>query len=193
MESQRSTRNPRETQGSRSEAAPTDLTEQTRTEPHQDTTLSFMMTATFPSEIRTKEITGGFSGDPQELDSLDIQVFDLCDGNGYPAYYGGMVAGSIDERWEYVPASLGKPNYTFGRRLCSKIASTMKGNAARWWEEYCKAGHPRPNCWKLSSGAECAGTKPPTIVEVSLFELLREEFSTDDDQQSCIAELQRLK
>jgi hypothetical protein len=110
------------------------------------------MAAKFPADIKTKEITSAFSGDPQELDCLDIQIYDLCDGNGYPAYYGGSVTGSVDEGWEYVSAVAGKLNYAFGRRLCSKIAATMTGNAARWWEEYCKAGSPWPNCWKTASG-----------------------------------------
>ena len=161
--------------------------------PQRDTQIPTAMAAKFPTEIRTKEITSGFGGDPQDLDRLDIQVYDLCDGNGYPAYYGGLVTGSVDEGWEYVTASLGKSNYAFGCCLCSKIAATMQGNAARWWEEYCKAGSPRPNCWKPASGTQCPGTRPINTVEVSLYNLLREEFSTDDDQQACIAELQRLK
>jgi hypothetical protein len=45
----------------------------------------------------------------------------------------------------------------------------------------------------MASGTGCPGTKFIGMVEVSLYELLRNEFSTDDDQQSCIAELQRLK
>ena len=103
------------------------------------------------------------------------------------------MTGSVDEGWEYVTASAGKSNYAFGSRLCSKFAATMKGNAACWWEEYCKAGSPRPNCWKVASGTRCPGTRPIGTIEISLYDLLREEFSTDDDQQSCIAELQRLK
>ena len=162
-------------------------------DPRREVRPQVTMSSRFPSEIKMKGITIAFSGEPQELDTLDIQVFDLCDGNGYPAYYGGSVTGSVDEGWDYVSATIGKSNYAFGRRLCSNIASTLKGNAARWWEEYCKANLPRPNCWKLSEGSGCANTKPATIVEVSFFELLREEFSTEDDQQSSIAELQRLK
>jgi len=161
--------------------------------PQRDIQVPTTMTAKFPTEIRTKEITSGFGGDPQDLDRLDIQVYDLCDGNGYPAYYGGSVTGSVDEGWEYVTAASGKSNYAFGRRLCSKIAATMQGNAARWWEEYYKAGSPRPNCWKPASGTRCPKTRPINAVEVSLYNLLHEEFSTDDDQQACIAELQRLK
>jgi hypothetical protein len=128
------------------------------------------------------------------MDHLDIQVYDLCDGYGYPAYYRGSVTGSGDEGWDYVTASMGKSNYTLGRHLCSKIVATMKGNTACWWEEYCKAGSPHPNCWKVApSSTRYRSSRRKGTIEVSLYDLLCEEFSTVDNQQSCIAELKRLE
>jgi hypothetical protein len=82
------------------------------------------MPTTFPSEIKIKNIVK-FKGDPQQLSTLDVSIYDLCDGNNYPAYYGGTVTGSISTEYVYCDsATVGSAdNYTFGRRFCPKIVS----------------------------------------------------------------------
>jgi hypothetical protein len=49
-----------------------------------------VMPTTFPAKIEIKNIVK-FKGVPQQLSTLDISIYDLCDGDKYPAYYGGTV------------------------------------------------------------------------------------------------------
>jgi hypothetical protein len=83
-----------------------------------------IMPTTFPSEIKIINIVK-FKGDPQQLLTLDISIYDLCDGNNYPAYYGGTVTGSVSTEYVYCDsATVGSvDNYTFGRCFCSKIVT----------------------------------------------------------------------
>jgi hypothetical protein len=72
----RTQRSVRKTRGERR----TPREERTCLETRRSSLLLITIAAKFRTEIWTKGITGGFSGDPQELDSLDIQGFNLCDG-----------------------------------------------------------------------------------------------------------------
>jgi hypothetical protein len=152
------------------------------------------MPTTFPSEIKIKNIVK-FKGDPQQLSTLDISIYDLCDGNNYPAYYGGTVTGSISTEYVYCnSATVGSAdNYTFGRRFCSKIVSEFEGDAKLWWEDYIQGGGKRPNCWKSAVLNEVEGSKPDRIVELSLFDLLSAEFPAENDQQAADVELKRYR
>jgi hypothetical protein len=140
-----------------------------------------IMPTTFPSEIKIKNIVK-FKGDSQRLSALDISIYDLCDGNNYPAYYGGTVTGSISTEYVYCnSATVGSTdNYTFGRRFCSKIVSKFEGDAKLWWEDYIQSGGKRPNSWKSAVLNEVEGSKPDRIVEVSLFDLLSAEFPAEN-------------
>jgi hypothetical protein len=153
-----------------------------------------IMPTTFPSEIKIKNIVK-FKGDPQQLSTLDISIYDLCDGNNYPAYYGGTVTGSVSTEYVYCDsATVGSvDNYTFGRRFCSKIVSEFEGDAKLWWEDYIQGGGKRPNCWKSAALNEVEGSKPDRIVELSLFDLLSAEFPAENDQQAADVELKRYR
>jgi hypothetical protein len=152
------------------------------------------MPTTFPSEIKIKNIVK-FKGDPQQLSTLDISIYDLCNGNNYPAYYGGTVTGCISTEYVYcTSATVGSAdNYIFGRRFCSKIVSEFQGDAKLWWEDYIQGGGKRPNCWKSAVLNEVEGSKPDRIVELSLFDLLSAEFLAENDQQAADVELKRYR
>jgi hypothetical protein len=152
------------------------------------------MPTTFPAEIKIKNIVR-FKGDPQQLSTLDISIYDLCDGNNYPAYYGGTVTGSISTEYVYCTSGTvgSADNYIFGRRFCSKIVSEFEGDAKLWWEDYIQGGGKRPNCWKSAVLNEVEGSKPDRIVELSLFDLLSAEFPAENDQQAADVELKRYR
>ena len=153
------------------------------------------MPTTFPSEIKAKNIIVKFKGDPQQLASLDMSIYDLCDASNYPAYYGGTVIGSVSTEYVYCQSTTigSADNYTFGRRFCSRVACEFEGNAQLWWEDYIQSGGARPNCWKLSELNGVPGSKPDRITEVSLYELLSTEFSAENDQQAADVELKRYR
>jgi hypothetical protein len=119
-----------------------------------------IMPTIFPSEIKIKNIVK-FKGDPQQLSTLDISIYNLCDGNNYPAYYGGTVTGSISTEYMYCTSGTvcSADNYIFGRRFCSKIVSEFEGDAKLWWEDYIQGGGKRPNCWKSAVLDEVEGSK----------------------------------
>ena len=91
------------------------------------------MPTEFAAEIKVKNITE-FKGDPQQLASFDVSIYDLCDGNNYLVYYGGTMTGSISTEHVYChSATVGyADNYTFGRRFCSKVVSEFEGVARLW-------------------------------------------------------------
>jgi hypothetical protein len=153
-----------------------------------------IMPTTFPSEIKIKNIVK-FKRDPQQLSTLDISIYDLCDGNNDPAYYGGTVIGSMSTEYIYCSSDTvgSADNYTFGRRFGSKVVSEFEGDAKLWWEDYIQGGGNRPNCWKLAVLNEGEGSKPDRIVELSLFDLLLAEFPAENDQQAANVELKRYR
>lgn len=149
----------------------------------------------FPSKIDLRSLIK-YSGEPQELVSFDVSIRNICTAGNYPAFTGGTVTGSIDEEWEYVPFHdpAGKSNYIFGKRFCAAVASKLEGNAKIWWDDYCNQGKPEPNCWRQARfGSKGDGSRPLSVEEVSMFDLLNVEFSAEDDQQAAILQLKRLR
>jgi hypothetical protein len=102
----------------------------------------------FPPGLRSRTLY-----DPQQLETLDISIYDLCDGNNYPAYYGGTVTGSVNTEYVYCGSTTigAADNYVCGRRFCSKVVSEFEGDAKLRWEDYIQGGGKRPNYWKLAA------------------------------------------
>ncbi|KAI5778989.1 hypothetical protein EDC01DRAFT_634099 [Geopyxis carbonaria] len=152
------------------------------------------MATKFPARIRADRLVG-FDGKPQRIFSVDLSVEDMCGEHNYPGYYGGTVTGNAEDGYKYVrhdtPGSAS--NYQFGSRICSAITSRFVDDAAVWWEDYRQAGGEKPNCWKTSSGCGVAGSRPPDVVEVSLFDILTRDFPAENDVTEAKLELSRLK
>jgi hypothetical protein len=73
------------------------------------------------------------------------------------------------------------------------VASKLEGNAKVWWDDYTNQGKPEPNSWRCAMfGGKGDDSRPWEVEEVSMFDLLRAEFSTEDHQQAAILELKRL-
>lgn len=155
-----------------------------------------VMAATFPREIKIKELDT-FDGSPSDLESFDGAVKQLLILQNLPLYYGGYVVASPDEEYEFVvPGTANaKSNYILGKRLCAGITTKFKGNAKKWWEDYDSIStNAIPNCWKKH-----ASMKRPldngngTIAEVSLYDLLKKQFSGEIDARQAEIELGKFK
>jgi hypothetical protein len=94
-----------------------------------------IMPTAFPSAIKIKNYRQ-VQVNPQQLSTLDISIYDLCDGNNYPAYYGGTVTGSISTEYVILQQCNGglRGQLHLGRRFCSKVVSEFEGDAKLWWE-----------------------------------------------------------
>ncbi|KAI5802968.1 hypothetical protein EDC01DRAFT_627780 [Geopyxis carbonaria] len=153
------------------------------------------MPTKFPGKIKTDMILA-FDGSPKRLLTLDLSVEDICGEHNYPGYYGGTVIGNIDDGYNYVVP--GTPNsasnYQFGFRICSAVTARFEGDALNWWEDYRKRGGPKPNCWKRSElTPEIGSTKPDSVTEISLYDILKKYFPEDNDEVEANMELQRFK
>ena len=105
------------------------------------------------------------------------------------------MCGEPEGEYEYVGADHpdGVSNYVLGRRLCAGLVGRLEKAAQHWWHSYAREGKPKPNCWRKH--ADCPDrvrdSVPRDIVEVSLYDLLRDHFSTDMDAQKAELELER--
>lgn len=145
-----------------------------------------------PKDIVIKAVKP-FDGTPSALSSFDTQIRDTLAGLDIPVYYGGCVSGNEDDGYNYVAASTAgcKSNYRLGLTLCSSLATKFTLAAAQWWEDYSvKDGHLVPNCWKKSTDPRFI---PAGVVEVSLFELLEQQFDPTVDAQHAELELDRYR
>ncbi|KAI5801255.1 hypothetical protein EDC01DRAFT_628201 [Geopyxis carbonaria] len=150
---------------------------------------------TFAEKIKSDNVLA-FNGIPGKVSSLEITVEDVCTEYDYPVYYGGNVLGSILEGYRYVePGTPGSAsNYHFGTRMCSSITGKFIGNARMWWEDYRKGKGAKPNCWKLFElNPDVGSTKPASIIEVSLYELLKLYFPEENDEIEASLELKRFR
>ena len=145
---------------------------------------------TFRDEIKAADIRP-FDGTPADLDVFDNSIKLSLVLQNLPLYYGGYVVGEKDRDYEYVAPGTrnSKPNYRMGRRLCAALAAKLEGMATCWWREYDrKDENPFPNCWKpnaMKRGALGSGT----MNEVSLYLLLKEQFSGEVDARTAEIEL----
>ncbi|KAI5806380.1 hypothetical protein EDC01DRAFT_626463 [Geopyxis carbonaria] len=153
-----------------------------------------IMNTKFPARIRGDRLVG-FDGKPQRIFTLDLSVEDMCGEHNYPRYYGGTVVGNAEDGYQYVEYDTpgGAPNYQFGSRVCSAITSRFVDDAAVWWEDYRQAGGSKPNCWKTSAGCGVDRTRPPDVVEISLFDIVTRDFPAENDVTEAKLELSRLK
>ncbi|KAF8456997.1 hypothetical protein BGX38DRAFT_893005 [Terfezia claveryi] len=80
-----------------------------------------------------------------------------------------------------------------GRRLCAGLAGRLEGDAKKWWQDYdSKGDSDSPNCWRKHEDMK----KPildgrGNIEEVSLYELLKKQFSREVDARAAEIELGR--
>ncbi|KAI5781875.1 hypothetical protein EDC01DRAFT_632580 [Geopyxis carbonaria] len=153
-----------------------------------------MPPTTFSHKLVASSIDS-FDGLPQNLPLLDQSVELLCIEQAYPAYWGGTVKGSVETGYEWVPA--GTPgsaaNYYLGSRVCAAICGKFTGDAKLWWAGYRKDDKPRPNCWKFAfENPEGEDSKPESVIEVSLYDLIDTAFPSNDASQAR-AELKRFK
>ncbi|KAF8442690.1 hypothetical protein BGX38DRAFT_1144067 [Terfezia claveryi] len=141
-----------------------------------------------PKDIVLKEVKD-FDGSPANLSLFDTQIRNALNKLDIPVYYGGSVSGNEEEGYSYVAANApeGKPNYRLGEKLCSGISNKFTGPASQWWDDYdTKAGSLKPNCWKKASDALHI---PDVLVEVSLYDLLVQQFDPTIDAQQAELEL----
>ncbi|KAI5785811.1 hypothetical protein EDC01DRAFT_631726 [Geopyxis carbonaria] len=187
ISSKRSSREP-------SEDLPTPRQRREGSVPDPTTKPEIMPATTLPTKIKSKNVLA-FNGIPGKVASLDISVEDMCSEHDYPAYYGGTVLGNFLNGYEYVePGTPGSAsNYHFGTRLCSSITGKFVDNARMWWEDYRKYGAAKPNCWKRSELNPDGCTKPPSIEEISLFDILKKYFPEENDEVEAALELKRYK
>lgn len=150
-----------------------------------------------PKYLKTDSVPV-FDGTPSELDSFDISVKQLLLQNNLPLYYGGTVQGDPADDYVYVASGgpHGKSNYVLGARLCAGLTTRLEKAALRWWQDYDgNSSKPSPNCWKKHSDhpRPVANSIPEGIVEVSLFDLLKEHFNSDMDSREAELELERFR
>lgn len=154
-----------------------------------------IMTTSFPKDIRIKDLKE-FDGTPSELESFDNAIKQCLIGLNFPIYYGGYVIGDPDSDYIYVAPGTAnaKSNYIVGRRLCAALTSKLKDNAKKWWEDYDAKGESPPNCWRKH-----ADMKTPvdnghgTVVEVSMYDLMKSYFSGEVDARTAEIELGKFK
>ena len=149
-----------------------------------------IMPTTLPDPDRIgnlKEIKE-FNGSPADLSLFATQVRNALRRKDIPAYNGGCVSGDNTEGYDFVPAStVGcKSNYRLGTNLCSAVSNRLTGAAATWWDDYDCSDKPVPNCWKKASDASHI---PANVVEVSLYDLLVQQFDPTVDAQQAELEL----
>lgn len=139
-------------------------------------------------DIKLKELCE-FDGNPAQLTFFDTNIRDTLDRWDIPAYHGGCVLGNSDEGFEFVAAGTAGclPNYRLGHKVCATITPKFRGAAEQWWNDYSsKPDYLRPNCWKVAPNPAFV---PPTVVEVSLYALLAEQFDPTIDAQQAELEL----
>lgn len=146
----------------------------------------------FPSEVKLKHLLK-FDGNSSKLSAFDISVRDTLESADYLCFRGGTVQ-FLDnmEEWSFVRYNISnaKSNYGFGKRVCAEIAKYLSGNAAEWWQLYrSDQANPNPNCWKLCNTKE---SKPASVIEISLFNLLESVFPGESDAQIADQELQKI-
>lgn len=146
---------------------------------------------TFPTNWNVKGIFKFKGTDATDLRSLDSSVRSVCLPQGLPTYYGGTVQGSPDEGHEYVDAGIpgSNSNYVLGARVAAAIMNTFPpdSNSHRWFVDYTERGEDPPNCWKPATSPR--RHVPDTVTEVSLYELLAEQYNPDDDVNQAYLEL----
>ena len=98
------------------------------------------------------------------------------------------MTGDSAEGYNFVSANtVGcKSNYRLGTNLCSAVSNRLTGAAATWWDDYDCSDKPVPNCWKKALDP---GFVPPNVVEVSLYDLLVQQFDPTVDAQQAELEL----
>lgn len=144
--------------------------------------------------LKTDSVTV-FDGSPQDLDAFDFSIRSMLVLYNFPLYYGGTVVGDPEGEYEYVSAAdvNGVSNYVLGKRLCAGLCGRLEKAALHWWHSYVRENKPVPNCWRKH--ADCPsrvrGSVPRTVIEVSLYDLLQEHFSSDMDAQKAELELER--
>ena len=141
-----------------------------------------------PDRIGNLKEVKEFNGSPADLSLFVTQIRNALRRKDIPAYYGGCVTGDIAEGYDFVPAiTVGcKSNYCLGTNLCSAVSNRLTGAAATWWDDYDCSDKPVPNCWKKASDASHV---PPNVVEVSLYDLLVQQFDPNVDAQQAELEL----
>jgi len=147
---------------------------------------------TFVKEIKVKNLVK-FNGTPADLECFDASVKRCLTAQNLPLYYGGWVLGDPDGDYQYVAPNTpnSKSNYHMGKRFCASIAEKFEGMALIWWDDYDAVDdNPVPNCWKKHSRMK---TPLPNghgnTVEVSLYDLIRKQFSGEIDARTAEIEL----
>ena len=149
-----------------------------------------MATKLPPSKYLKTDSIVAFNGSPQELDAFDVSIQCMLEFYNFPLYYGGTVRGDPDGEYEYVSAI--DPDevsdYVLGKRLCAGLCGRLVKSAQHWWQSYVRDNKPKPNCWRKHISV---GSVPHNVVEVSLYDLLYDHFSSDMDTLKAELELER--
>ena len=141
-------------------------------------------TLLYPDRISNlKEVTE-FNGSPADLSLFDTQIRNALHRKDIPAYNGVCVTGDNTEGYDYVPTITDgcKSNYHLGTNLCSVVCNRLTGAAATCWDDYDCSDKSVPNCWKKASDASHV---PANVMEVSLYDLLVQQFDPTVDAQEA--------
>ena len=139
-------------------------------------------------DIKLKELRE-FDGNLAQLTFFDTNIRDTLDRWDIPAYHAVCVTGSSDDGYEFVAASIAGSvsNYRLGQKVCATITPKFRGAAEQCWNDYSsKLDYLKPNCWKVAPNPAFV---PPTVVKVSLYALLAEQFDPTIDAQQAELEL----
>ena len=122
--------------------------------------------------------------------AFDVSIQCMLEFYNFPLYCGGTVRGDPDGEYEYVSAvdPNGVSNYVMGKRLCAGLCGRLVKSAQHWWESYVRDNKPKPNCGQKHISV---GSVPHNVVEVSLYDLLHDHFSSDMDALKAELELER--
>ena len=137
-------------------------------------------TFTQSKDIKLKELRE-FDCNPAQLTFFEINIRDTLDRWDIPAYHGGCVPANSDDSYEFVAGTTAGSisNYRLGQKVCATITLKFGSTAEQWWNDYSsKPDYLKPNCWKR---APIANLVPATMVEVSLYDLLAEQFDPTID------------
>jgi len=140
-------------------------------------------------DINLSEVSS-FDGSPANLSLFDTHIRNALKRWDIPLYHGGTFIGSEEDGFSFCHPGTdqAKSNYTLGEKLCSGLANKFTGAVNQWWDDYDNSSNkPTPNYWKKATSVDyiLAG-----VVEVSLYDLLVQQFDPSVDAQQVEIELE---
>ena len=87
-----------------------------------------------------------------------------------------------------------KENYIMGKRVGAGLVSKLEGDAKKWLEDNKAQKKPIPNYWRKHADMDDAIEQGNIdVMEISLYDLLKEQFSGEVDARTAEVELKKYK